>query len=165
MQHKRLKLGALLLFGFGLAVLQAQQIHESILATGGNASVSGGSVSYSIGQLVYQTPTGTNGSVAQGVQQPYEISVITAIEETLGINLAVSVYPNPTSDNLTMSITEFDISNLSYSLYDLQGRQLQSDRISGNQTIIVMSNLARAIYFIKVFQGNSEVKTFKVIKN
>jgi hypothetical protein len=46
---------------------------ESIKTTVSNATGSEGSASYSIGQVVYQTHTGTNGSVAEGIQQPYEI--------------------------------------------------------------------------------------------
>jgi hypothetical protein len=42
---------------------------------GGEATGSGGSVSYSVGQVVYTTNTGINGSVAQGVQQPYEFQM------------------------------------------------------------------------------------------
>ena len=56
----------LLLLGFGLTA-QAQQ---ATTATGGDATGSGGSAAYSVGQIVYTTHTGTTGSVAQGVQQP-----------------------------------------------------------------------------------------------
>lgn len=156
-----LKLSAVLLFGFGLTGLQAQ---ESVNATGGNASGGGGSVSYSVGQAVYTTNTATSGSLSEGVQQPYEISVVTFVEEAKGINLSVSAYPNPTNDYLTLSIGEFDISNLSYQLYDMNGKLLQNEKITGNQTSIVMSNLVPATYFVKVIQGNKEVKTFKIIK-
>ena len=161
MRHKKLKLSVLLMLGLGLTGLQAQ---ESVNATGGNASGSGGSASYSVGQVVYSTNTGTTGSVAQGVQQPYEISVVTGIEQT-AINLVVTAYPNPTTDYLTLSISEFDLSNLSYQLYDMQGKLLQSEKITGNQTSIAMSNLVPATYFVKVTQNNREVKTFKIIKN
>ena len=162
MKHKRLKLSALLFLGLGLTGLQAQ---TSVNATDGDVSGSGGSVSYSVGQLAYTTNTGTNGSVSEGVQQPFEISVVTGIEEAKGINLSVSAYPNPTTDYLTLSIGEFDISNLSYQLYDMNGKLLQNAKITGNQTSIVMSNLVPANYFVKVIQGNKEVKTFKIIKN
>jgi hypothetical protein len=162
MKHKRLKLSALLLLGLGLTGLQAQ---ECVNATGGNASGSGGSASYSVGQVVYTTHTGTSGSVAEGVQQPYEISVVTAIEEAKGINLSVSAYPNPTTDYLTLEVKEFDLSNLSFQLYDMNGKLLLNEKITGNQTSIVMSNLVPATYFVKVIQGSKEVKTFKIIKN
>jgi len=161
MRHKKLKLSTVLLLGLGLTGLQAQ---ESVNTTGGNASGSGGSVSYSVGQVVYTTNTGINGSVAQGVQQPYEISVVTAIEEAKGINLTVSAYPNPTTDYLTLEVKEFELSNLHFQLYDMSGKLLQSEKITGNQTSIAMSNLTPATYFVKVVQGKEEVKTFKIIK-
>ena len=162
MRHKRLKLSTVLLLGLGLTGVQAQ---TSVNATGGDASGGGGSVSYSVGQVVYTTHTGTSGSVAEGVQQPYEISVVTGLEEAQSINLSVTAYPNPTTDYLTLRIDEFEISNLSFQLYDMNGKLLQNEKISGNQTSIVMSNLLPATYFVKVIRGNKEVKTFKIIKN
>jgi hypothetical protein len=169
MKHKNLKLSAVLLLGLGLTGLQAQ---TSVNATGGNASGSGGSVSYSVGQVVYTTNTGTNGSVAQGVQQPFEISVVTGLEEAKGINLSVTAYPNPTTDYLTLSIdasTTLSIQSMSYQLYDMNGKLLQNEKITGNKTSIVMSNLVPANYFVKVVKtqglASQEVKTFKIIKN
>lgn len=167
MKHKRLKLSALLLLGLGLTGLQAQ---ESVNATGGNASGSGGSASYSVGQVVYTTNTGTTGSLAQGVQQPYEISVVTGIEQFKGINLSVTVYPNPTTDYLTLSIdnnvqAQHSLPQLSYQLFDTNGKLLQSATIKESQTSINMSSLVRATYFLKVSQNNTSLKTFKIIKN
>jgi hypothetical protein len=162
MRHKRLKLSAVLLLGLGLTGLQAQ---TSINATGGDASGGGGSVSYSVGQVAYQTHTGTSGSVSEGVQQPFEILVVTAIEEAKGINLLVSAYPNPTTDYLQLKVESEKLKDLSFQLYDMNGKLLQKEKITGNQTSIVMSNLVPATYFVKVVQGNKEVKTFKIIKN
>jgi len=125
MQHKRLKLSVVFFLGLGLMGLQAQ---KSVNSTGGNASGSGGSASYSVGQAVYTSNTETGGTVAQGVQQPYEIWVETTIEEAKGINLLVTAYPNPTTDYLTLRIDEFDISDLSYQLYDMQGKLLRNEK-------------------------------------
>lgn len=152
----------LLTLVFSFSTVSAQ---ESINATGGNASGSRGSVNYSVGQVVYTTNTGTNGSVAQGVQQSFEISAVTGLDEAKGITLLINVYPNPTADYLTLCIDEFNISNLSYQLFDMNGKLLQNEKITGNQTSIVMSNLTPATYFVKVIQGNKEVKIFKIIKN
>jgi hypothetical protein len=163
-ERRKLKVigvAALITFAFSLSTVSAQ---ESINTTGSNASGSGGSASYSVGQVAYQTYTGTNGSVAEGVQQPFEISEVTGLEEAKGITLSVSAYPNPTTDYLTLSIDKFDFANLSYQLYDMQGKLLQSEKITGNQTSIVMSNLVPATYFVRVIQNNKEVKTFKIVK-
>ena len=164
MRNKRLKLSAVLLLGLGLTGLQAQ---TNVNATGGNASGNGGSVSYSVGQVVYTTHKGSNGSVAQGVQQPYEISVA-GIDEANGISLKVTAYPNPTTDYLTLEIdasTSLSIQSMSYQLYDIQGKVLQNQKITGYRTSIDMNNLVPSTYFVKVIQENKAVKTFKVIKN
>lgn len=42
----------------------------------GNATGTGGTSSYSIGQVVYASATGTNDSVNQGMQQPFEIFIL-----------------------------------------------------------------------------------------
>ena len=148
---------AFLLLGFG--GLHAQ---ENTVAAGGEATGAGGTSSYSVGQVVYTTHTGSNGSVAQGVQQPYEISVTVGINET-AINLELSVYPNPTSNYLTLKVE--DNSNLSYQLYDLQGNAIENGKVVSNTTIIKMEELAKATYFLKVTDNNRIVKTFKIIKN
>jgi hypothetical protein len=167
MRHKRLKLSTVLLFGLGLTGLQAQ---ENINATGGDASGGGGSVSYSVGQVVYTTNTGTNGSVAEGVQQPYEISVVTTIEEAKGIDLSVTAYPNPTTDFLQLKVESEKLQDLSYQLYDMNGKLLQTKKLTGTETQIDMNSYVPATYFVKVIvktQGivSQEVKTFKIIKN
>lgn len=154
--------GALLLSGPGRTGLQAQ---ENLNVTGGTASGIGGSVCYSLGQLVYQTHTGTTASVAEGVQQPFEISIVSAIEKFFADVLPVSVYPIPSSGFLFLSANKFDGSDLSYQLYDIQGNLLKSGEIAGTRKTINMSTLIPATYFLKVIRSNKEVKTFKVIKN
>lgn len=131
------------------------------------ATGTGGTVSYSIGQIVYTTNTGINGSVAQGVQQPYEISTTIGINETT-INLEMSVYPNPTANYLTLKTD--DNANLSYQLYDMQGKIIESKTVTAGSTTIKMEGLPKASYFLKVSNSEHpdsyrEVKTFKVIKN
>lgn len=162
MKHKRLRLSAVLLLGLGLPELQAQQ---AIPTCGGGSSGSGGSARYSVGQVVYTTNTGTNGSMAQGVQQPFEISVIEGIEEAKSINLSVSAYPNPTTDNLTLKVENCDNTNLSYQLFNISGQLIETKKLEEKQTSLVMRNLLPATYFLKVIQGNKEVKKFKIIKN
>jgi len=164
MKNKNKKLTALLLLGIGFNQGYAQQ---ATTASGGDASGSGGSVAYSVGQIVYTTHTGSNGSVAQGVQQPYEISITTGLAET-GINLNLTAYPNPTTNYLMLEIgTATVLSNqtMSYQLYDISGKLLESNAIVANSTTIKMEQLARGNYFLKVSQNNAEVKTFKIIKN
>ena len=51
---------------------------SAIVPVGGDAQSSSGSVSYTVGQIAVQTAANSNGSfsVAEGVQQPYEIQAV-----------------------------------------------------------------------------------------
>jgi hypothetical protein len=162
MQHKKIILSFILFLGFGLPALHAQ---KTILASGGNISGTDGSVSYSVGQVVYTTASGTNGSVAQGVQQPYEISIVSGIAEAKSVNLLCSAYPNPTIDHVKLKVDDYKIEDLNYQLYDINAKLIESKKVSDSETIISMENLVPATYFIKVIQNNKEVKIFKIIKN
>lgn len=160
MKAKHLKTSILLVF-LSIGSLQAQQ---ATLSAGNDAAGSGGSSSFSVGQVFYQTHVGANGSSAQGVQQPYEISVTNGIEVT-SIRLELSVYPNPVAEVLNLMIDWANGLSLEYQLLDLQGRVVKSDRITGMATAIDMQALATSTYFLKVTAANGPVKTFKIIKN
>ena len=154
-----MKLIVVLLLGVGLSGIHAQ---TAVISTGSNISGSGGSATYSVGQVVYPTNTGTNGSVAQGVQQPYEIFAFKGIDEAKGVTL--SAYPNPTTEYLILQVKDIEVSLLQFQLYDMKGNLLQSEEITSIQTSIFMGNLIPATYFVKVIQGNTEVIVFKIIK-
>ncbi|HET9056705.1 MAG TPA: T9SS type A sorting domain-containing protein [Chitinophagaceae bacterium] len=165
-KHRSIKINILLLLLIGLfSELKAQ---EAIPISGGNASGSGGSSSYSVGQIVYTTNEGSSGSIAQGVQQPYEITIITAVDEANDINLTILTYPNPTTDFLRLQIDETNTLNvraLRYQLFNLNGKLLQDGKVAGRNTNIRMSNLVSATYFLKIIYNNKNIKTFKIIKN
>jgi len=148
-------------FLLGLGVINAQ---ETVTTTGGEASGIGGSSSYTVGQVVYTTNTGANGSVTQGVQQPYEIYVTTGVNQT-AINLEMIVYPNPTTNYLTLKVENEHIERLTYQVIDLQGKVIENKKVTADNTIIKMEALPKATYFLKVTDNNKTVKTFKVIKN
>lgn len=134
------------------------------VVSGGDASGSGGKVSYTIGQTNYITETGTNGVVTHGMQQPYEIMIISGLDKTT-INMSASVYPNPTDGFVILSIGNEDTRNLSFTLFDVSGKTIRHKKINSIQTQIPLSDLGEGIYFIKVLRGESEMKTFKIIKN
>ena len=140
-----------------------QTAHQVLSATGGDASGTGGSVAYSVGQIVYSTSTGTTGSVAQGVEQAYEIYSVGIKETTL--NISLSVFPNPTSDFLTLKVEDYNNEALSYNLIDEQGKLILSKQITNQETQVAMSTLARGSYFINIVQTNKQIQTFKIIKN
>ncbi|OGS77098.1 MAG: hypothetical protein A3G95_03275 [Flavobacteria bacterium RIFCSPLOWO2_12_FULL_31_7] len=147
-------------FLFALAQVNAQ---EAVVTSGGNASGTNGNISYSAGQTVYNTNTGTNGSVAQGVQQAFEIQTVLGAEN-FNINLQLAIYPNPTTNWLTLEIKNYNFEKLNYQIFDINGKMIVQSKISAETTTISMENLSTNIYLLKVLDNNKEVKTFKIIK-
>ena len=148
---------------------------ETVSSAGGNATGGGGSVSYTVGQVANTTNTGSNGSVAHGVQQAFEISVLTTVEEAENIFLEWTAYPNPASDFLKLSMKNpessgLSIDNLSYRLYDSNGKLLLNENLDGFETTVTMVGLQSGIYILKVTESlgkasKKELKTFKIIKH
>ena len=157
---KKTKLLFLLFFGVVL-ISNAQQ---AVLVSGGNAAGSDGTASYSIGQTVYTSYTGSSGSLAEGVQQPFEMQTVLGIENDQ-INLSFLVYPNPTVSKLILELGDMDFSTTSYQLFNLEGRLLLDKKITQNSTAILFENYPKATYLLHIQDNNKTIKTFKIIKN
>lgn len=139
---------------------------STVVPAGGTASGSGGSVTYTVGQIANQKVDGNGLYIIEGVQQPYEIQVV-GVDNYPGINLSAKVYPNPTIDKVVLSISNFEIpsSGLFLQLFDINGKQLKMMVIKEEQTEIDLSDFAAATYQLRVVNGKNVIKTFKVIKN
>lgn len=136
---------------------------EAAVASGGSATGVGGNSTYSVGQVVYTEISGSGISVTQGVQQPYEISVL-GKDDHKDITLSIVAYPNPTVSFLTLLIDVQDPSGLRYQLFDLNGRLLRSEDIKARETSISMEAYGEATYVLNVYSGQTKIKTFKIIK-
>ena len=155
------------IFSFLTIILFFTQIstgQEAIPATGGTATGAGGSATYTVGQVVYHQFSGSTGFVIQGVQQPWEISIVTAIENTEDITLDCIVYPNPTEGSLKLVIGSFEDDNMSFQLCNMNGIIIQDFKIEDKETIILMDNLRSGIYFLKIVRNNLQIKVFKIVK-
>ena len=71
---------------------------------------------------------------------------------------SISTYPNPTLDNFTISVKNFN-GSIQTEIYDLIGNRLQAT----NETTISLQDYARGIYLFKVAYGD-KLQEVKVIK-
>ena len=149
------------MFLFILCNLSAQKIVSS---SGGEATGSGGISSYSLGQVFYRTTVSNTGSVSQGVEQSVLISTLSNPELTT-LKLKAVTYPNPTKDYVVLSLSDAMLTNLRYSLYDLQGRLVSQNKVLQASTKIDLSLFESGIYVLQVIQNNNKLKSFKIIKN
>lgn len=136
---------------------------NGFVVSGGNHSGNGGKLSFSIGQLVYKTQTGSNGSINQGVQQAYEIYTVDMDEEFL--NMPISIFPNPTLDMLIVNIEDVESKKMNYQLFDLHGKLVGNNSIFKINTNISMENLPPSTYVLKINSENKPIQSFTIIKN
>lgn len=137
---------------------------QHALASSGNIiSGNGGTVSFTVGQIDYASFDGTTGSIEQGVQHAYEIYLVSAIE-VANSNFVVSIYPNPTSDIINLHVEDSRFESISYKLYGIGGKLLESNPIEAKQIQIRMAGYPADLYFIQIYKDSQHLKTFKVIK-
>ncbi len=154
---------SILLFLFIFSFTSNVSAQQSANTSGKNVSQNNTSISYSIGEVYYNTTTTSNSAITQGIQQPYEIYLISGIGNEKDVQL-ITAFPNPTSSTIKIVTQDIKVNGLNYKLYDLLGKEILSGDITSNQTEIDLNNLMPAVYFIKVFRYNSTIKYFKIIK-
>lgn len=150
----------LLFISFHLTTSYSQ---NSIISSGGDVFGVGGSCSYSVGQITYLNYSGSNGSISEGVQHPYEIITL-GLDHNTEISLLM-VYPNPFSASTLLSILDRRYENLKYQLFDLNGKKLTENKITQSETFINLGTLNAAVYLLQIIDDDEKIiKTFKIIK-
>ena len=107
--------------------------------------------------------------VSGGSDNNYEFSYtngILTITPSTGIGdlsiANVSVYPNPTSDVIKISMEEIT-GNTTYRLFTITGRLILVEAIEGDITTVDMSHLESGIYLLQLQEGD-KVMNYKIIK-
>lgn len=142
-----------------------QNMHQVIDASGGNATGTSGSASYSVGQIFYVYIANQSNNVTPGIQQGVKDGSLSTPDVEKPKSDVVA-YPNPAKDfvYLNMNVSEYGNSRISYKLFDFAGRLLMQDVIKENETQVNLRGLRKSIYVLTVYVDNKVLKTFKIIK-
>lgn len=160
-KKKTLSITTLILFCFGIFSAKAQ---ESLNTSAGIASNTDGSINYSLGQLFVTNQIDSNGSISEGVQ--YSIELQNLSDNSFQFELNIKVFPNPSTSTVNLNTKAVHDTNLHYELYDLLGRLIKSNSITGEKTIIDIEDLDMATYQLNILSSNQKlIKSFKIIKN
>lgn len=144
----------------GTAVAQ-----NTLSPVGGNGAGTGGTTSYSVGQIAYQEGTGTGGTTSEGVQQAYEIFEDSIIEGFSEVKITMAVYPNPTTNNVVLNLEHSDFTNLSYVVKDILGAVIDGNKIEHKDTHVAFGHLNSGTYSITILNRVRKIKTYKIIKH
>ncbi len=138
---------------------------SGIHSAGIESTGSNGKVSASIGQVFVNTNSSGSYFMVEGVQQPYEISIITSNEEFHEIASQITVFPNPFIDAVNINFENGPGSDKSYVLVDMNGKPVRQGVINADETMIDGVFLAKGTYILSILNGDAIAKSFKIIKN
>ena len=128
----------------------------SINTIGTSEKSSAGSVSFSIGQTVFNISNGIN----EGVQQPIELFQLSS--EKNNHNNNVTVYPNPTSKKIFVNLDIPLIGSECYTIISADGKLVLSGKLVKENEINI-SSLPSEVYIFSINQNNN-IQSYKLIK-
>ena len=152
------------LFSFLSLANYAQTISPQVInTTGNNISGTQGSLEYAVGEVAIATFSNTTYALSQGFLQSYSMvtatvpSTFTGIASNFGNN-AVSVFPNPTQNKVTLIGN--DIAKIM--IFNYLGVFIKEEYAMNE---ISLTELPSGIYLLKIYnQDNLLIKTQKITK-
>lgn len=111
----------ILCLSVGLSRLYAQ---ESVNTSGGSVSDENGGISFSVGQVVYTSASTDGGTIEQGVQQTYNVKILSIANNFKDKALELEAFPNPLVNELHLKNSS-NMAELEFFLYDISGTLLE----------------------------------------
>ncbi|MCL4282593.1 MAG: hypothetical protein KJZ58_10040 [Flavobacteriales bacterium] len=151
-----------LVLAAGLFAIPAMA-QQAVTPAGADANGSGGSLSWTLGQVDAAFLHSSAGSMAQGVQHPVELLTV-AVEEK-GASPGLSAWPNPTTDALTLDLGEAFDGRAQYQMLDMAGNRLAEGRVNASPCTISFLGRPAASYFIRILHPDGTSSLLRVIKH
>ena len=136
---------------------------QTTLSTGDTAQSAAGSMSYSVGQVAYQSYENAAVKVTEGIQQPYEIFVLSTTENAT--NKKITVYPNPVKDFLIVDFNSEKLQKGSYQFFDISGKTIKRGELKDLKNEINTSSFSAGAYILSILENGTIIKNYKIIKN
>lgn len=135
---------------------------RAVVPAGGEAGGTGGSLSWTVGQIDVVALNSDGGAMQQGVQQPVEWLVTDVADPTADLS-GISVVPNPAQHGATLHMGDGAEAYNTYVLLDASGRRATSGASTNGGTFIPLDGMASGTYFL-LLQGRHGTATLKLIK-
>ena len=158
-----MKKSGLSIAGFLLAVLAFGQTVNPELVSSSGASFSSTTyqLDWSIGESITASYTGNNKTITQGLHQG-NLTVTSAFD--LAMDVEILVYPNPTTDLITMQLGVENTDELAYTVSDINGKHVLQGKIGNKTQMLNLGSVVSDFYFLSIKQENQIIKSFKIIK-
>jgi len=134
---------------------------NAISSTGGHFKTTGGSTSFTVGQVAYVLKKGNGSYLNEGVQQVYTKKT-TPVEELVYLK-EVQLYPNPTQETMTLILSSKEDVQVRYTIMDYLGKEIKNGNILSEKSEISLRDLPASNYFISL-KSKKENRIFKMVK-
>lgn len=144
---------------FSLFASIAVSAQEVVATQGEYYSNTSASIEFTMGEVIINTGNDGTNELTQGFHQTNW--------NFLGVDDFVpdyqaTIFPNPTQDILNIKASVFE--NVTYSLYDAQGKLVMQNILFKEQTSIQVSQLFPGDYSLTLKSETQILKTFKLVK-
>ena len=152
-----MKRHTLVLFSFFASLAVSAQ--EVVSTQGESYSNASANIDFTLGEVIIATETDGTNDITQGFHQTnWNFLGL----ENHAPDYEATIFPNPTEDVLNIKTSSFE--NVTYTLYDAQGKLVMQNILSTEQTPIQVSQLAPGSYSLTLNNETQNLKTFKLIK-
>ena len=110
--------------------------------------------------LAIGAPYNNGNGASAGHVRVYSMGSLDVLENSVGNTL--EIYPNQAKSVINVKTADTNLLGMAYSIYDNAGKVVLSGKITSENTIIELGNLAAGIYMLSIAENMSQ--TFKVIK-
>lgn len=145
------------------------QVRQSDIVSAGGGYAEKGTISLSstIGEPARGTLTSGTLTMVLGFQQAFDING-TGISDNKakdGLDVNVSIYPNPVSDFVKVKLSNAVEGKLNVLIMNNMGAVLKSvDFDNETEVTIDAADMPKGVYLVRVIAGSTLVKTQKIIK-
>jgi hypothetical protein len=144
---------------FSLLTTVSVTAQEVVSSQGETYSNSNGSIDFTVGEVIINTGSNGTNDITQGFHQTnWNFLGV----EDFAPDFAVTIFPNPTSDVLYIKSSFYQ--DISYSLFDTQGKLVFKNILSETVTQIQLNQLAPGAYSLSIHTKKEQLKNFKFIK-
>jgi hypothetical protein len=141
---------------------------EATSSAGGDIAGKGGSISYTLGQVSYTSISVSDITFGEGVQQAFDKTSGIIPDETPSSDLTIDciVFPNPTTNYVTLTVRNSNFKDLKYLLYDTGKNLIKKEEIQTASTVVSMVDLPTGTYLLTVMNPKKNIlRIFKIIKD
>ena len=146
-----------------LPFVHAQSLEQVVIGGAGYSSITAANstLSWTLGEVITTTASSGTATLTQGFHQPITINPLSS--NYLEKDLRLSVYPNPTTEHITIQKEQEEI--LKAQLINMLGQVIATYDLEDYSNQISLYDLPAATYLLQIrTKENRAIQSFKIQK-